>query len=136
MSTESKATHVNEPGHGNLVSYVIGFILSLILTLAAYFIVEEHLLTGVAQVSTIVGLCVIQVLVQLLFFLHVGSEPKPRWNYHMLLFTLLIVFILVAGTLWIMYNLDYRMMPSMDGNKANAQTEANVQKALKYQGTW
>ena len=56
---------------------------------------------------------VMQLLIQLIFFLHLNSESKPRWNLTVFLFIILIVGILVIGTLWIMYNLDYNMMDHM-----------------------
>lgn len=96
--------------HGTLKSYVIGFILSLVLTLASFLLVSEHLLPAWTLILTIVGLAVVQVVVQLLFFLHLGSDSKPYWNIIIFLFMLVIMAILVIGSLWIMYNLDYYMM--------------------------
>jgi cytochrome o ubiquinol oxidase subunit IV len=102
------------PGHGSFKSYVFGFIWSIILTLVAYFLVTEHLLSGWNLIFTIVGLGVVQTLIQLLFFLHLGSEPKPRRYLLIFLFMALVLAILVGGSLWIMHNLDERVMSPMD----------------------
>jgi cytochrome o ubiquinol oxidase operon protein cyoD len=51
-------------------------------------------------------------MVQLVFFLHLGGEGKPRWRLTAFLFMLLVLVILVFGSLWIMYNLDYHMTMS------------------------
>jgi cytochrome o ubiquinol oxidase operon protein cyoD len=75
-----------------------------------YTIVVHHLLPLNLTIIAVVILAVMQLLVQLVFFLHLGGESKPRWNLMAFMFTLLVVAILVAGTLWIMYNLDYNMM--------------------------
>jgi cytochrome o ubiquinol oxidase operon protein cyoD len=59
--------------------------------------------------AVVVGLAVAQLLVQLVFFLHLGREPKPRQNLVVFLFMLLVIGILVIGSLWIMHNLNYHM---------------------------
>ncbi len=92
---------------GTIKSYTIGFVGSLILTLVAYFLVTQHVFEGWETVFAIVGLALIQLIVQLLFFLHLGRESKPRWNMLVFLFMAIIVAILVFGSLWIMNNLNY-----------------------------
>jgi len=94
---------------GTATTYVIGFLLSIVLTLAAFFLVYKNLLTGSVLIYSIVGLAILQVLIQLLFFLHLGDEPKPYWNTMVFLFMLLTAAIVVIGSIWIMYNLDYNM---------------------------
>ena len=104
----------NSIAHGTPKSYVLGFFLSLLLTLSAYFVVANHLFSRSVLVSIIVGLGLMQALVQLVLFLHLGQETKPHWNMLVFLFMLLIVVILVFGSLWIMAQLNYRVMPTMD----------------------
>lgn len=94
--------------------YVIGFVLSIILTLVAYILVVNHVMSGAGLVAVIVGLAIIQLFVQLFFFLHLGEESKPRWNLMSLLFAAMVVIIVVFGSLWIMNNLNYNMMPDMN----------------------
>lgn len=96
--------------HGTHKLYLLGFLASILFTLGAYFLVVKNLLSGWAlgAIITVFGLA--QAFIQLLLFLHLGKEPKPRWNLVVFFFTLLVVVILVVGSLWIMYNLDYRMM--------------------------
>lgn len=97
--------------HPSLTTYIVGFVLSLMLTLTAYFSVVNNAATGNALVGIIVGLAVAQLLVQLVFFLHLGRESRPRLNLIMFAFMLIVVAIVVIGSLWIMHNLDYNMMP-------------------------
>jgi len=80
--------------------------------LAAYFVVVQKWTTGVALGGTIGVLAVIQMFVQLIFFLHLGKENKPRWNTLIFAFMLLVLLIVVLGTLWIMHSLDTRVMGS------------------------
>lgn len=96
---------------GTIELYGIGFIFSLLLTLTSYFFVSYQWLEGWSLILTIIFLGIIQMVVQLLCFLHLDSEPKPRWNLISFLFMSLVVFILVGGSLWIMWNLEGRVMP-------------------------
>lgn len=95
-----------------LGAYVTGFGLSLLLTLAAYLVVVKDVVAMRLVLPIIVGLAIVQLFVQLLFFLHLGREPKPRWNLMAFLFMVLVVVIVVAGSLWIMQNLNYHMQGS------------------------
>ncbi len=96
---------------GSFRSYLVGFLLSIVLTLAAYFLVVEHFVSGWALDLSVACLAIAQALVQLILFLHLMRESKPRWNLMVFLFTVLIVFIVVFGSLWIMNNLNYNLMP-------------------------
>ena len=98
-----------------LRSYIIGFIASIVLSLVAYGIVAGQLFrSSTATIIAILILALVQLGVQLIFFLHLGQESKPRWNFFMFLFAGIVLLILVLGSLWIMYNLDYQMMPKME----------------------
>ena len=95
---------------GSLGSYAVGFLLSVVLTAIAFALVMSG---EVPRLATIVGLFVAaaaQILVHLHCFLHLNRSSAARWNVLALLFTLLVMFLFIAGTLWIMHNLNYRMM--------------------------
>jgi cytochrome o ubiquinol oxidase operon protein cyoD len=96
-------------------SYLIGFILSIVLTLVAFSVVTDpglyHMGYG-AIVPAIIILAIIQLLVQLIFFMHLASENGPRWKLAVLLSTVGIVLIVVVGSIWIMNHLNYNMMAS------------------------
>jgi cytochrome o ubiquinol oxidase operon protein cyoD len=97
----------HQPPHASLSTYVVGFLLSLYLTLTAYWFTVHHALSTTNLVAAIIGLAILQFLVQVWFFLHIGRESSPRWNLLMFGFMLLTVCIVVFGSLWIMANLDY-----------------------------
>lgn len=103
---------------GSRLNYVIGFVLSLGLTLTAFWLVHKHVAnhhefpSDRFMVVAIMALAVTQLVVQLIYFLHLDSESKPRWNLGALLFMLMVLLIIVIGSLWIMSNLDYRMLGS------------------------
>lgn len=93
------------------MSYSIGYALSLIFTLNAYIAVtqaEKGLSSGLLVL--LVALAVAQLIVQLVFFLHLGRESKPRWNGVAFITMCMVVFFIVAGSIWIMNSLDYNMM--------------------------
>ena len=99
-------------------AYVLGLALSLTLTLLAFGLVESHILTGhlfptheVARFWLVI-FAVIQLGVQLELFMHLGDEPKPRWNMLALSFAVIVVTIIVGGTLWIMSNLSHMQQSS------------------------
>ena len=105
------ASKTKQLNPSTLQGYVTGFFLSLMLTVVAYFSVVKEALSGRALLVTILGLAIAQLLVQLVFFLHLGRESKPRHNLMVFGFMLLIIAIIVGGSLWIMDNLNYHMMP-------------------------
>lgn len=96
---------------GTSRSYATGFALSIILTLLAYVGTVKHVLRGKSLMVALLALAVVQFVVQLFFFLHIGRETKPRWKLLMLFLMIIFVLIVVLGSIWIMYNLNYRMSP-------------------------
>lgn len=99
-------------------SYVAGFLLSALFTLIPYFIVVKHLLGSQSLVWAVVIFGVVQLFIQVIFFLHLHKKSKPHWNMVVFFFTLLIVAFLVVGSLWIMYHLNYNMMGATPATSA------------------
>jgi cytochrome o ubiquinol oxidase operon protein cyoD len=93
-----------------ITRYIIGFVLSIILTGLAYILVVNKLVTGVAIVVLLAVLALIQAIVQLIFFLHLSWRRESKWRLFAFLSMLIVLVIIVAGSLWIMYHLDYNMM--------------------------
>lgn len=119
MSAQHKITVAShDAGAGTKTSYAIGFVLSIVLTAAAFLLVHIHVVhhhqtpSDNFMMAALPILAVIQLFIQLIFFLHLSRESKPRWNALALLFAITVVVILVIGSLWIMSNLNYRMMYS------------------------
>jgi cytochrome o ubiquinol oxidase operon protein cyoD len=107
----SQAVATKAKEGGSMRSYTAGFIISIGLTIAAYLLVAQNILSGWGLVYAIIGLAVVQLFAQLFFFLHLGRGPNRKWNSVTLILMLIIVFIVVAGSLWIMHNLNYHMSP-------------------------
>jgi len=97
--------------HGTPLSYIVGFGLSVVLTLVSFVLVGQHFLPnkGFVMIALAV-LALVQLFIQVVFFLHVNTSPYARWNLLSFIFTVFVVVILAGGSLWIMYNLDYYMV--------------------------
>ncbi len=104
-------THDHGAAHGSTRSYFLGFALSLLLTLASFGLVMDGTYPATTTLGAIVAAAVLQILVQMHFFLHLDRSSSQRWNVMVLLYTLIIIAFLVGGTLWIMHNTAIRMMP-------------------------
>ncbi len=107
----SETIRPTEPRAG-LQPYVTGALLALALTFVPFAMVMSGA-SGASIVAIIYGFAVIQMVVHLVFFFHLGRSPDQRWNLAALVFTALIIGILVGGSYWVMYHLDHNMMPSM-----------------------
>lgn len=92
------------------VKIISGFLLSVVLTLASYFLVVEQVFRGDVLLYVVMTLAVIQAFIQLILFLHLGEEEAPKWKLMAFWFMMIVLVIIVSGSIWIMYNLDYNMM--------------------------
>ncbi len=97
-------------GQKTFRAYAIGLVLCVILTLAAFGLVEYRCFSNEYLYISLAVLAIIQLFVQSACFLRLNASPEGRWNLMPFLFAILIVAILVSGSLWIMYNLNYNMM--------------------------
>ena len=95
---------------GSFKSYLTGFVLSVILTAIPFALVMSGTLSSSAILAGIFSAGIVQILVHLHYFLHLDTSSGERWNVLAMIFTILIMVLFVGGTLWIMFNLNYRMM--------------------------
>ena len=107
-----KQTHVDSNGEsrGSYDAYFTGFILSIALTVIAFGLVMSGEMSRKAMLWGICSAGIVQILVHLHYFLHLDVSLEKRWSVLALLFTFLIMTIFVAGTIWVMYTLNCRMM--------------------------
>ncbi|HET8690234.1 MAG TPA: cytochrome o ubiquinol oxidase subunit IV [Candidatus Saccharimonadales bacterium] len=115
-----------EQARAALRHYITGFVGSIILTMAAYLTVAYNWLSGWSAVLLVSLLAVLQLAVQLFFFLHVSAGSRPRWKLATFWFMLSIVVVIVGGSLWIMHSLNYRMMPTVDEMKQYMQSQNGI----------
>lgn len=91
-------------------SYIIGFIASLLLTVIPFYGAATHELPTLATYILLCACAVMQVIVHLIYFLHLETHTENgRWNVVSLVFAAIVVFIVIAGSVWIMWNLNINM---------------------------
>jgi cytochrome o ubiquinol oxidase operon protein cyoD len=98
-------------GHGTRKDYLIGFGLAAVLTAIPFWLVMTHAISGPQAVFAVMGLAAVQVVVHMVYFLHMNSRSEGGWTMLALLFTVLIVGIVLSGSVWVMHHLDTNMMP-------------------------
>ena len=109
----SKHSHSKKEGdHGTTQSYIVGFLLSLVFTAIPYYMVVNKSASGSALLATILGIAVLQMVIQIVFFLHLGRGPKPLYNVAFFFATVGTILLVVVGSIWIMNHLNYNMAPT------------------------
>jgi cytochrome o ubiquinol oxidase operon protein cyoD len=116
VANEAVAGHAPHGSHGahgahgpTHKQYAIGFALAIILTVIPFALVMNHTLAATPLV--IAGFALAQIVVHVVYFLHVDASEEKRWNLMALLYTAVMVFIVLGGSLWIMHHLDVNMVP-------------------------
>ena len=102
--------HFHSEAHGSLGSYVAGFILSVLLTAGAFGVVLHGALDATTAMIVIAVLAFVQVVVHLVFFLHLNTSSGQGWNVLSLAYTVLAAAFLIFGTIWVMHNVGMLMM--------------------------
>ena len=106
--------HGDDHDHGSFKTYMIGFLLSVVLTAIPFWLVMTGALPAAATGLIITAFAVVQIVVHMVFFLHMNHKSEGGWNMLALIFTIVVVVIAVAGSVWVMYHLNVNMMPTHD----------------------
>jgi cytochrome o ubiquinol oxidase operon protein cyoD len=111
---DNELVHGHDDGmpHSTFKGYMTGFILSVILTAIPFWLVMAKVLPS-AKVTTLIILAfaVVQILVHMVYFLHLNTSSEGGWNMLALIFTMVLVVITLSGSLWVMYHMNANMMP-------------------------
>ncbi|MBO4122654.1 cytochrome o ubiquinol oxidase subunit IV [Cupriavidus gilardii] len=106
--------HDDGAAHGTLKSYVIGFVLSVILTAIPFWLVMGKVIDNQNTTALVIlGFAAVQIVVHMIYFLHMNTKSEGGWNMLALIFTIVLVVITLAGSLWVMYHMNTNMMPTM-----------------------
>ena len=98
--------------HGSMRSYVTGFVLSVILTAVPFWLVMGNVLDDTLRTSIVImALAAVQIVVHMIYFLHMNTKSEGGWTFMALAFTLTLVVITLTGSIWVMYHMDQNMMP-------------------------
>jgi len=105
--------HAGHASHGSLKGYVTGFVLSLVLTAIPFWLVMGKVFDRPgATAAILLGFAAVQIVVHMVYFLHMNARSEGGWTLLALIFTLVLVVIALSGSLWVMYHLNENMMPA------------------------
>lgn len=120
MSSNSNAAHGAEhanhdhggAAHGTFRGYMIGFLLSVVLTVIPFWLVMGDVFgSNMVTAIFVLELGVVQIFVHMYYFLHMNTKSEGGWTMMALIFTVVIVLIALIGSMWVMHNLNVHMMP-------------------------
>ena len=126
-------THAHHAGHGDhhspavgphssLRDYAIGFVLSVILTAIPFWLVMAKVIADRNTAVLVLGaFAVVQILVHMVYFLHMNGKIESGWTLLSTIFTVVFVAIAISGTLWVMFHMNANMMPEHPTPGAAAQ---------------
>ncbi|HKB52906.1 MAG TPA: cytochrome o ubiquinol oxidase subunit IV [Ramlibacter sp.] len=100
--------------HATTRGYVVGFALSAVLTAIPFWLVMGKVLPASVAGIVILAFAAVQMIVHMIYFLHLNAKAEGGWSLLALLFTLALLVIMLAGSVWVMYHLNTNMMPVMD----------------------
>lgn len=118
MSTDTHAAHADDHHHGDgqahstFSGYMLGFVLSVVLTAIPFWLVMSGTLPS-KQITALVimAFAVVQIVVHMVYFLHMSPRSENGWTMMALIFTIVMVVIALSGSLWVMNHLNSNMMP-------------------------
>ena len=112
--------HGHDDGpHSTFSGYMIGFFLSIILTAIPFAVVMGDVFENrTTTVAVIAFFAVVQIIVHMVYFLHMNGKVEGGWTLMSTIFTLVFVAVTLAGTLWVMYHMNTNMMPGHNHNPA------------------
>jgi cytochrome o ubiquinol oxidase operon protein cyoD len=100
--------------HSTLKGYVTGFILAVILTAIPFWLVMGNVIESPRTTAIVIlGFAAVQIVVHMIYFLHMNTHSESGWTLLALIFTLVLLVIMLVGSLWVMYHLNTNMMPGM-----------------------
>ena len=106
--------------HSTLKGYMTGFVLAVILTALPFWVVMRGGIGTSNETALIVlGFAVVQIVVHMIYFLHMNTKSEGGWTMLALIFTLVLVVITLSGSIWVMYHLNHNMMPTMSRDMQN-----------------
>ena len=109
---ETHAPPHHQGAHGTFGGYVTGFVLSVVLTAIPFWLVMGNVLGDTLRTSIVImALAAVQIVVHMIYFLHMNTKSEGGWTFIALVFTLTLVVVTLVGSIWVMYHMDQNMMP-------------------------
>ena len=106
--------------HLTLRGYATGFVAAVFLTAIPFWLVMGKTFgSSNTTAAVILAFAAVQIVVHMVYFLHMNAKSEGGWNLLALLFTVMLVVIALSGSLWVMYHLNHNMMPDSMTNMPN-----------------
>jgi cytochrome o ubiquinol oxidase operon protein cyoD len=103
--------HTDAGPHFTVRGYLTGFFAAVVLTAIPFWLVMGKTLSPGLTAAVILGFAAVQIVVHMVYFLHMDAKSEGGWNLLALVFTIMLVVITLSGSLWVMYHLNHNMMP-------------------------
>lgn len=113
MSEERSLKEIQKEWPQTLKLYITGFIICLVLTVISFLFAGTRVFQTGYLIASLIFLAIVQAFVQLIFFMHFGKESKPHWMMTVFYFMATILLIVVILSLWIIFDLNNRVMMEM-----------------------
>lgn len=107
--------HHEEGGHAHVTvrGYVTGFLLSVVLTAIPFWLIMGKVIANPGMAAAVIlAFAAVQIVVHMVYFLHMNTKSEGGWNMLALIFTLVLVVITLAGSMWVMHHMNSNMMPA------------------------
>ena len=106
--------HSGSVPHSTLKGYATGFVLAVILTAIPFWLVMQGVIKESSTLGLVLlGLAAVQIVVHMIYFLHMNSKLEQGWTMLALVFTMMLLVIMLSGSIWVMYHMNRNMMPGM-----------------------
>jgi cytochrome o ubiquinol oxidase operon protein cyoD len=114
------AGHGTGAPHFTFRGYLTGFLAAVLLTAIPFWLVMSKTFSSSSLTSAVIlAFAAVQVIVHMIYFLHMDAKSEGGWNLLALVFTVMLVVIALSGSLWVMYHLNSNMMPGSMRNMPN-----------------
>jgi cytochrome o ubiquinol oxidase subunit IV len=106
---QAHSKHGDVP-HVTVRGYLIGFLLAVVLTVASFWSIRSGTFTGQSAIVALAVLAAVQMVVHVVFFLHVNASKGQRWHAGSFAYTIAMSLVIIVGTVWVMHNVHMLMM--------------------------
>jgi len=106
--------HDDSAPHATFKGYMTGFVLAVILTVIPFWLVMGKVFDKPSTTALVIlALAAVQIVVHMIYFLHMNAKSEHGWTMLALIFTVVVVVITLSGSLWVMYHMNHNMIPGL-----------------------
>ena len=134
-SDENHGHGHTQADHGSFKSYMTGFILAVVLTAIPFALVMGKVIDKSSTAGlALLALAAVQIVVHMVYFLHMNTRSEGGWTMLALVFTTMLVVIMMSGSLWVMYHMNHNMMPGLMNESTMETKPESIRSAPEMPG--